>query len=66
MPFVFDDWHTIEQNPAIRTPSTHPAYFVDPDTTTILRENKDLRPLLLVTMALNYQVSGPRPGATTW
>jgi len=58
VPFVFDDWHTIEQNPAIRTPGRIPAYFVDPDTTTILHENKDLRPLLLVTMALNYQVSG--------
>ena len=58
VPFVFDDWHSIEQNPAIRTPGRIPAYFVDPDTTTILRENKDLRPLLLVTMALNYQVSG--------
>jgi protein O-mannosyl-transferase len=62
VPFVFDDWHTIEQNPAIRTPRRIPAYFVDPDTTTILRENKDLRPLLLVTMALNYQVSG----SATW
>jgi cytochrome c-type biogenesis protein CcmH/NrfG len=58
VPFVFDDWHTIEQNPAIRTPGRMLAYFVDPDTTTVLRENKDLRPLLLVTMALNYQVSG--------
>jgi len=61
VPFVFDDWHTIEQNPAIRTLGRIPAYFVDPDTTTILRENKDLRPLLLVTMALNYRLSGLAP-----
>jgi tetratricopeptide (TPR) repeat protein len=61
VPFVFDDWHTIEQNPAIRTLGRVPAYFVDPDTTTILHDNKDLRPLLLVTMALNYQVSGLAP-----
>jgi tetratricopeptide (TPR) repeat protein len=61
IPFVFDDWHTIEQNPAIRSPGRMLDYFVDPDTTTILRENKDLRPLLLVTMALNYQLSGLAP-----
>ena len=60
-PFVFDDWHTIEQNPAIRTLRRTPSYFVDPDTTTILHENKDLRPLLLVTMALNYRLSGLDP-----
>jgi protein O-mannosyl-transferase len=60
-PFVFDDWHTIEQNPAIRSLVRIPGYFVDPDTTTILHENKDLRPLLLVTMALNYRLSGLDP-----
>src|SRR5262249_8923022 len=61
VPFVFDDWHTIEQNPAIRTLGRIPGYFVDPDTTTVLHENKDLRPILLVTMALNYRVSGLDP-----
>ena len=61
VPFVFDDWHTIEQNPAIRTLGRIPGYFVDPDTTTVLHENKDLRPLLLVTMALNYRLSGLDP-----
>ena len=61
VPFVFDDWHTIESNPAIRSLGRIPAYFVDPDTTTILHENKDLRPLLLVTMAANYQLSGLDP-----
>ena len=61
VPFVFDDWHTIEQNPAIRTLARIPGYFVDPDTTTVLHENKDLRPLLLATMALNYRLSGLDP-----
>ncbi len=61
VPFAFDDWHTIEQNPAIRELGRVPAYFVDPDTTTVLHENKDLRPLLLVTMAFNYQVSALAP-----
>src|SRR4030095_16469035 len=61
VPFVFDDWHTTEQTPVIRSPSRLLSYFVDPDTTTILRENKDLRPLLLATMAFNYQLSGLAP-----
>jgi len=61
-PFVFDDWHTIEQNPHIRRLAEIPRFFVDPNTTTILRENMDLRPLLVTTFAVNYAVSG----SETW
>ncbi|MCW5890940.1 MAG: tetratricopeptide repeat protein [bacterium] len=61
-PFVFDDWHTLERNPHLRSLANVPRFFVDPDTTTILRENKDLRPLLVTTFALNWAVSG----ADTW
>jgi tetratricopeptide (TPR) repeat protein len=61
-PFVFDDWHTLERNPHLRSLANVPRFFVDPDTTTVLRENKDLRPLLLTTFALNWAVSG----AETW
>ena len=56
--FHFDDGHALEQNPFIRSLRHVPRYFVDPDTTTVLHENKDLRPLLLVTFALNYAISG--------
>lgn len=61
-PFVFDDWHTLERNPHLRSLANVPRFFVDPDTTTVLRENKDLRPLLLTTFALNWAISG----ADTW
>ncbi|HEV7735048.1 MAG TPA: tetratricopeptide repeat protein [Candidatus Binatia bacterium] len=61
-PFVFDDWHTLEQNPHIRSLANAPRFFVDADTTSVLRENKDLRPLLLITFAANYAMSG----ADTW
>ena len=61
IPFVFDDWHTIEQNPAIRSLANLPRFFTDPNTTTVLRENKDLRPLLVLTLALNHRVSGLDP-----
>lgn len=58
-PFVFDDWHTLEKNPHLRSLANVPRFFTDADTTTVLRENKDLRPLLLTTFALNWAVSGP-------
>jgi tetratricopeptide (TPR) repeat protein len=61
-PFVFDDWHALAQNPHIRSLGNLPRFFVDPNTTSVLRENKDLRPLLLATFALNYALSGLR----TW
>jgi tetratricopeptide (TPR) repeat protein len=35
-----------------------PRFFIDPDTTTVLHENKDLRPVLLVSFALNHALSG--------
>jgi tetratricopeptide (TPR) repeat protein len=56
--FHFDDEHALRQNPFIRSLAHVPRFFVDPDTTTVLRENKDLRPLLLVTFALNHAISG--------
>jgi tetratricopeptide (TPR) repeat protein len=61
-PFVFDDWHTLERNPHLRSLRNVPRFFVDPDTTSILRENKDLRPLLVTTFAANWAISG----ADTW
>ena len=35
-----------------------PRFFVDPTATSILPENRDLRPLLMVSFALNHAVSG--------
>ena len=60
-PFVFDDWHPIEQNQAIRSLGRVPAYFVDPSTTSALRDNWDLRPLLVTSFAVNYRISGLEP-----
>jgi hypothetical protein len=56
--FHFDDWHVLQDNPHVRTLRSIPRFFVDPDTTTILHENKDLRPVLMTTFALNYAISG--------
>jgi Flp pilus assembly protein TadD len=61
VPFAFDDWHAIEENPAIRDLANLPRYFTDPAAFSVLRENRDLRPLLLLSLALNYQLSGLAP-----
>jgi tetratricopeptide (TPR) repeat protein len=59
--YRFDDWHVLEKNPAIRSLSSIPRFFVDPASTTVLPENMDLRPLLMTTFALNYALSGDAP-----
>src|SRR5262249_38320345 len=59
--FHFDDWHVIQDNPHVRRLASIPRFFVDPDTTTVLHENKDLRPVLMATFAINYAVSGLVP-----
>jgi tetratricopeptide (TPR) repeat protein len=59
--YRFDDWHVLEKNPAIRSLSNVPRFFVDPASTTVLPENMDLRPLLMTTFALNYALSGDAP-----
>jgi len=61
VPFAFDDWHAIEQNPAIRDLANLPRYFTDPTTSSVLRENRDLRPLHVLSLALNHRVSGLAP-----
>src|SRR5262249_46865979 len=61
VPFVFDDWHVVVQNPAVRSLAYVPRFFVDPRTTTIVADNQDLRPLLMTSFALDYAVSGLAP-----
>lgn len=59
--FYFDDTYGIANNPAIRTLNNIPRFFTDPFTLTSLRENVDIRPVLVVTFALNYAISGNDP-----
>src|ERR1051325_11771450 len=56
--FHFDDEHALANNPSIRTLTNIPRFFVDPTTSSALPENRDLRPVLLTTFALNYAISG--------
>jgi tetratricopeptide (TPR) repeat protein len=59
--FYFDDSYGIQDNPAIRSLANVPSFFTDPFTLTIVRENVDIRPVLVTTYALNYAVSGNDP-----
>ena len=55
--FALDDWHTIEQNPAVRGLHHIPRYFSDPQTFSVLPANVDYRPVLQATYAVNYAIS---------
>ncbi len=59
--FEFDDVYVIRDNPAIRSLRNIPRFFYDPFTLTTVRENVDLRPVLQLTYALNYAISGLQP-----
>src|ERR1044072_4283913 len=52
--FVSDDWHTITQNPSVRSLSNVPRFFTDASTFSILPDNVDYRPVLQATYALDY------------
>src|SRR5437763_742718 len=59
--FLFDDSYGILQNPAVRSLSLIPRYFVDPFLLTTFRDNVDVRPVLQVTFAVNYAISHYAP-----
>lgn len=59
--FYFDDAYGIAANPAIRSLSNIPRFFADPFTLTALRDNVDVRPLLVTTFAINHAISGLAP-----
>jgi tetratricopeptide (TPR) repeat protein len=61
MGFHFDDSHVIENNPAIHSLTNVPGFFYDLTTSSASPDNRVLRPLLLISFALNYAISGTAP-----
>lgn len=59
--FIFDDSYGIAQNPALRSLANVPRFFTDPFLLTPVRENVDLRPVLMISFAVNYAISGLAP-----
>jgi hypothetical protein len=58
--FVWDDTHTVANNPAIRSLSTAGRWFASPDATSTLREN-NYRPVLVASYAVDYALWGRLP-----
>jgi protein O-mannosyl-transferase len=56
--FHFDDFHTVENNPAIRSLSNIPSFFKDGRTFSVLPSNASYRPLVTTTLAVDYWLSG--------
>src|SRR5262245_51841284 len=56
--FHFDDTHAIVDNPAIRSVSNIPRYFVDATTFSVLPLNQSYRPVLQTTLAIDYRLAG--------
>ena len=60
--FHFDDAHAVLENPTIRSAASLGRFFVDPATFSVLPQNQNYRPLLLVSYALTAAVTGVKPG----
>ena len=54
--FHFDDFHTITQNPAIRSLAQVPRYFTDARTFSILPTHYSYHPLVTASLALDYRL----------
>jgi tetratricopeptide (TPR) repeat protein len=62
--FHFDDFHTIENNPAIRNLHQVPRFFTDGTTFSTLPSNQSYRPLVTTTLAIDYALDKGR--TTFW
>lgn len=56
--FHFDDFHTITNNSYITSIKNIPKFFVDGTTFSVLPTNQSYRPLVTMTLALDYWLGG--------
>lgn len=56
--FHYDDGHSIVDNPHLRSLANIPGFFVDPGAFSVMPEARMYRPLLLLTLALNWALGG--------
>src|SRR5438309_10168325 len=59
--FYFDATSGITNNPAIRSLRNIPSFFTDPYAIWSEHTQVDVRPVLLITYAVNYAISGLAP-----
>ncbi|MFO8058277.1 MAG: tetratricopeptide repeat protein [bacterium] len=61
VPFQFDDFHHIDENPAVESISNIPDFFQDPSLFSSRSGEGMYRPVLMSTHALNYALFGSGP-----
>ncbi len=62
--FHFDDWHTVTRNPWVRDLGNIPRFFTDGRTASVMPSNRVYRPLLSLSLAVDYGLGGGlKPGA---
>lgn len=52
--FHFDDFHTVTDNPSVRSLANIPRFFTDATTFSVLPANRTYRPTVSTTLALDY------------
>jgi tetratricopeptide (TPR) repeat protein len=55
--FHFDDFHTIVENPAIRSLHNVPRFFTDASTFSVLPSNRTWRPVVSTSLAVDYALA---------
>jgi Flp pilus assembly protein TadD len=60
--FHYDDFHSLVNNPHIRTLAEIPSFFRDPALFSVNPESAMYRPVLLASYVLNYAAGGLKPG----
>ena len=55
--FHFDDFHTVADNPAIRSLRNVPRFFTDATTFSVLPANETYRPVVSTTLAVDYALA---------
>ena len=66
LPFQYDDFHSIVENPHIRTWRNIPAYFSRPDMFSEDPRSAMYRPFVLASFAIDYQLHESDGGAYHW
>ena len=54
--FHFDDFHTVTDNPAIRSLHNVPRFFTDATTFSVLPSNRTYRPIVSTSLAIDYML----------
>src|SRR5580692_3126769 len=55
--FHFDDFHTITDNPAVRSLRNVPRFFTDATTFSVLPANRTYRPMVSTMLAVDYALA---------